>query len=154
MKSNRNLFIVLVLLAIFGASCQKYTDGPAFSFRTPEKRLIKKWKITSIYKNDNCITDNNDSVFELKKNNEFDGHITDYSSLKMNKFVGTWRFTGDKKTIVCNGTVHSSLGDYTKEISYDITQLRMKDLWITETFYTDSVTPVPYGQLDYHYIPY
>jgi hypothetical protein len=150
---KRTLFVVIIIIAIVGASCQKYEDGPSMSFRSPEKRLIKKWKLTNIYKDYDEKKDNNDSTFEFKENKEFEGHITNFYNLKMSKFSGTWQFTNNKKTIVCSGTVYSSLGNYAKEISFEITQLRSSDLWLTETFYNDSVPPESYGKLEYHYIP-
>jgi hypothetical protein len=149
MKTMRNALIVSFLLVLMGTSCQKYEDGPLISFRSPEKRLIRKWELANTYKNGYDNFTNNGSFFEFKKNGEFSGGSTDYATFEMKEYTGTWRFVNDKKIIECTGTVHATLGDSAAVINYAISQLRSSDLWLTQNFYSDTVL---IGTLDYHYI--
>lgn len=45
------LFIPLLLV-----SCKKYEDGPSISFRSAEKRLAGKWRVSELLYNDKDIT--------------------------------------------------------------------------------------------------
>ncbi|HPB01393.1 MAG TPA: hypothetical protein PLZ67_00430, partial [Bacteroidales bacterium] len=47
MKTINSFFLLLVSVIIL-SSCGKYDDGPAVSFRSPEKRLIGLWEFASI----------------------------------------------------------------------------------------------------------
>jgi hypothetical protein len=49
-------FYLLFLLPLCFVSCKKYEDGPAISFRSVEKRLAGKWRLTDILYNDKDIS--------------------------------------------------------------------------------------------------
>ena len=43
----KNSILILCLSLALAIGCKKYPDGPNFSLKTPEKRLVGKWKVTS-----------------------------------------------------------------------------------------------------------
>lgn len=60
-------YILIVLILIFGItfflnSCGKYEEGPAFSLRSPEKRLTTTW-ILSMTKIDDVLVDPTDVLW-------------------------------------------------------------------------------------------
>jgi hypothetical protein len=51
----KKLILILFLPLLF-TSCNKYEDGPSISFRSAEKRLSGKWRLSELLYNDKDIT--------------------------------------------------------------------------------------------------
>jgi hypothetical protein len=51
----KKLLLILFIPLLF-ISCKKYEDGPSISFRTAEKRLSGKWRLSALSYNDKDIT--------------------------------------------------------------------------------------------------
>jgi len=62
---------ILTLVVVFIASCSKFEDGPAISFRSKENRLIGKWKLTKWTEKGEDVTllrtDTNEVFYEFFK---------------------------------------------------------------------------------------
>ncbi len=58
--------LLLFFIPLLFTSCNKYPDGPGLSFRSAEKRLTGKWRLSLISYNDTDVTATSDSShFEL-----------------------------------------------------------------------------------------
>jgi hypothetical protein len=147
------LFILAIPLLL--ASCNKYEDGPAISFRSAEKRLCGKWRVSHLLYNEKDITvAYYASHFDLYPFNIYadwsrsyfisithtDGNIIARSALTLNK----------KKNVMTFGLIPE---DTYKSISLDVftiiphlsennnwTILRLKnnEFWIRTDFETNN----------------
>jgi len=52
----RKLLLLFFLIPLLFTSCNKYKDGPCISFRSAEKRLTGKWRLSQITYNDKDIS--------------------------------------------------------------------------------------------------
>ena len=127
-------------------SCKKYEDGQ-FTLRTPEKRLVRKWKADKLIKNE-YVFDDNLSIEFIKKNSEhsdYNGTFTfteTYTdtishSLTLN---GNWKLSDDKNEIYLYYSYISSSN--TNSSGYYITG---RDNWIIRKLTKDKFS------IDYYY---
>lgn len=167
MKTKKSLLISLLGLLLIGCySCQRYDDGPLFSFSSPEKRLAKKWQLINIYKVQKVdgsyhydeISSHDSITVEFKKNNDFFGWAFNYATISdtgsRSSFAGIWKLTDNKKDIECTGQITDVPEPYPATLKYEITQLKSGDLWITENYYSETPPGDLIGRLDFHFIPY
>lgn len=120
---KRLIFPILVL--IFALSGCYYDDGPVISLRTPEARLVNKWKYQKFTQNGMDLTDSyahSWAEFKKDKNAEFYDQSTDYH------YYGTWEFSDDFKTLYVDFSDDSS-NIWSKD--YTILKLRNKEIWMT-----------------------
>jgi hypothetical protein len=127
-----NILIISVLMfgiTFFSNSCKKYEDGPAFSLRSPMKRITGAWGL-SITKINNVLVDPTKvlwlspdedtsilSLFEFPGTKETQAIIADFEDDGDGRFLFfitimsfsintteyfTWCFDEDKKNIIIN----------------------------------------------------
>jgi hypothetical protein len=102
-----------------------YDDGPVISLRTPEARLVNKWKYQKFTQNGMDITStyaHSWAEFKKDKNASFYDDATDYS------YYGTWEFSDDFKTLYIDYIDDSS---NVWSVDYTILKLRNKEIWMT-----------------------
>lgn len=112
------LFIIIISLS----GCY-YDEGPIISLRTPESRVVNKWKYQKFTRNgqDQMMYYKNSWV-EFKKDKTANFYEdTSYS------YTAAWEFSDDFKTLYLNCTDDSS---NTWELDYNILKLRDKEMWL------------------------
>jgi hypothetical protein len=50
------LIIIIIIVVLSGLSCKKYEDGPLISLRSKKARLLGKWKVVELLKDDENLT--------------------------------------------------------------------------------------------------
>jgi hypothetical protein len=135
---NKIISFTIILSITFSLSCKKYEDGPAFSLRTKQARLINKWKLTDTQKyiEKSQPVDNPDTTYPSISANyiEFEKHNV-YSTPKD---TGQWKFYDDKTKIIITLNQNND--------TFKILKLRNKELWLQAN--TDT------GKIEQHYIPF
>jgi hypothetical protein len=122
MKIN---LILTLLIAVTFTGCI-YEDGPKFSLRSKEARMINTWNIDKVYEEGVDKTDDYKSVYvnyklDLKSDKNYDlsykaGNLLNYSE------SGTWKLSDDKTKLLYtpkNG----------KESSWTILRLKNSEFW-------------------------
>lgn len=93
------LFLFAIALLVLTPSCSKYPDGPGFTIRTKNNRMVNDWKLTSYLVNGVEFVD---AIPSLKMVIEKDGTYSRYSTeLVLNQLQstfehGTWSFNDEK----------------------------------------------------------
>ena len=93
------LFFFAIALVVLTPSCSKYPDGPGFTIRTKNNRMVNDWKLTSYLVNGVEFVD---AIPSLKMVIEKDGTYSRYSTeLVLNQLQstfehGTWSFNDEK----------------------------------------------------------
>ena len=152
--------VLFILVAFVGmAACKKYEENPFISFRSPEKRLCKKWYLKE-------LTNQNDSAYTVDKNTTitFDKSGVAYFHYyfePMEKYLtdtNQWRFIDNKKSIEVTRkdyqrraiTIFDSIiYYYDTTIVYDtmfIKRLTNKDFWF---IWHDNHSPSKYFNYKY-----
>ena len=109
------IFLVAVLAGIL-TTCKKYPEGPLFSLRTKERRVIGSWTCqkylidgadsTSIkFPNSQCTADFFGKVGAGSIDNY---HFVYDCNSTAHLETGKWYLDGDKKSIVVSGTVQGT----------------------------------------------
>lgn len=109
---------VITVLLLF--SCTKYEDGPIFTFRSKTKRIAHSWEYAAIVYAETGIsvtTNLPKTIMTFSK----DGSYSENTG-----FSGTWKFKGDIELEITK----SKLGDSTQTITWEITRLSNKELWL------------------------
>lgn len=112
------LFIIIISLS----GCY-YDEGPIISLRTPESRVVNKWKYQK-------FTSNGQDLMSLYRNSwvEFKKDRTAYFyEDTAYSYTAAWEFSDDYKTLYLNCSDDSS---NTWEIDYNILKLRDKEMWL------------------------
>jgi hypothetical protein len=118
--------IILTLLLALTLNGCIYEDGPKFSLRSKEARMINTWYIDKVYEEGVDKTDDYKSVYvnyklDLKSDKNYDlsykaGNLLNYSE------SGTWKLSDDKTKLLYtpkNG----------KESSWTILRLKNSEFW-------------------------
>jgi hypothetical protein len=121
-----NIKIILTLLIAVTLNSCIYEDGPKFSLRSKEARMINTWSIDKVYEEGVDKTDDYKSVYvnyklDLKSDKNYDlsykaGNLINYSE------SGTWKLSDDKTKLLYtpkNG----------KESSWTILRLKNSEFW-------------------------
>ncbi|MGQ9846814.1 MAG: hypothetical protein ACUVQP_04840 [Bacteroidales bacterium] len=112
------LISIITVLLLF--SCTKYEDGPIFTFRSKTKRLAHSWEYEAIIYTETGIsvtTNLPKTIMTFRK----DGSYSENTG-----FSGTWKFKGDIELEITK----SKQGDSTQTITWEITRLSNKQLWL------------------------
>jgi len=130
-------FVLLSLLATFAlSSCNKYSEGPTFSLLTRKARIVNDWTLESYTKDG---TELYDQTYELNISIEKDGTYSmsiitpNLGQLQSETSHGTWEFDNDQTsvTLLEEGSI---IG-----VSYDIVQLKNKNLKLRQTDFNNAV---------------
>ncbi|HBG69274.1 MAG: hypothetical protein A2W93_03960 [Bacteroidetes bacterium GWF2_43_63] len=112
--------LFVIILALTGCY---YEEGPIISLRTPESRLVNKWKYEKFTLNGQDQMHNYQSSWvEFKK----DKTAMFYEDTAYS-YTAAWEFSDDFKTLYLNCTDDTF---NTWEIDYNILKLRDKELWM------------------------
>ncbi len=118
----KKLLLPLIVIILAFTGCY-YEEGPIISLRTPESRLVNKWKYEKFTLNGQDQMDNYQSSWvEFKK----DKTATFYEDTAYS-YTAAWEFSDDFKTLYLNCS-DDSLNTW--EIDYNILKLRDKELWL------------------------
>jgi hypothetical protein len=118
---------------LFIASCSKFEDGPAISFRSKENRLIGKWKLTKWTEKGVDITDSmsiGDGLFY---------EFSDNRSVVINNgpfppIEGTWLI--EETNVIMDLEMFSDFGDYIDKDTLMLKRLTNKEMVV---FYDDEL---------------
>jgi hypothetical protein len=128
-------FLSTFIIAIAFTSCKKYDYGPFISFKSKENRIVNKWKLVKV------IKENQDETYfylhgikefciEFKSDGSLTKNITD-SSGKTFYSEEKWSFDHDKMGI-------NAVFDNYHKLYYSIQKLTSKELWLYREFYAES----------------
>ncbi len=127
---NNNIKTILLTAFIIISGCKKYEDGPYFSFRSKEERLINKWKINDIIINGSLNDASGVSMIfiEYQKGNSVVFQFTNESG-EIETLKGSWKLTNDQKEL------HTDIekGNNTYKKRQIIIRLKEKELWLQNT---------------------
>lgn len=122
----KNIFKIvpgLMLAVVLLSACNKYEDGPKFSLMTKKARLCGEWVIEEYTIDGADHTSDFKAmmgafVLEIEKDGKYrtEGNFPD---------SGTWDLGEDKDDIFLDSNEEGS-----DEVSYRITRLKNKELWI------------------------
>lgn len=118
----KKLLLPLFVMILAFSGCY-YEEGPIISLRTPESRLVNKWKYEKFSLNGQDQMDEYKSSWvEFKKDKTAKFYKdTSYS------YTAAWEFSDDFKTLYLNCSDDTF---NTWEIDYNILKLRDKELWM------------------------
>ena len=128
-------FLSAFIISIAFSSCKKYDYGPFISLKSKENRIVNKWKLVKVIKEDQ-----DETYFYLKGIKEFsiefksDGNLSKNITDSLGKSYlseNKWVFDDDKMGI------YAILDDYHK-LYYSIQKLTSKELWLYREYYTES----------------
>lgn len=123
MKNTRNtLFLAAAIItALNFQSCGKYEDGPNFSLRTKQNRLLGDWEVVRV---GNQTFPQNDYSIEMSfdKNGDFEFSYS-YATYS-DSYQGSWEFSGDKEDLEL--TLDNEVQDF------EILRLTNKELWLED----------------------
>jgi hypothetical protein len=128
-------FLSAFIISIAFSSCKKYDYGPFISFKSKENRIVNKWKLVKVIKEDQ-----DETYFYLKGIKEFsiefksDGYLSKNITDSLGKSYlseDKWIFNDDKMGI------YAILDDYHK-LYYNIQKLTTKELWLYREYYNKS----------------
>lgn len=130
MKFNYVVCSLSILFVVFSSGCKKYEDGPLFSLRSKEARVVNNWKYERIF---DVKTGNNYTVYNYKLIEFFDnGRYHLGEGLSNTQWDGDWEFSKDKKEIILDKDEH-----------YRILKLKEKEFWYRNHD----------GSTEYHLVP-
>ena len=152
MKKRLLKAIKICSICLVFMGCQKYPDGPEISLRSPEKRLIKTWKLQQIFTDGDLGYVSSPEIFEIRSDNTFINTVEGSSVWK-----GTWELNSDKDKLTCDGMIHSllssdTIGDHYWR-SFAILRLKNKSLWFSMSNNYVGPRPPSWKTIEYHYIP-
>jgi hypothetical protein len=132
LRSLKKVFLLFTLLSFSFSffSCEKFEEGPAFSFFSKKYRMVKNWQLK---KTENQYTGyiNETTLYREVWNLEEDGYFW-----KSNNSQGEWEFLTET-TFQLDFSPDDDLND-SIEI-YEITRLTLKEMWVKQIHPHDSV---------------
>lgn len=129
MKHYLKSFLLFgITAALSVVSCGKYEDGPNFSLRSKEARLVNTWVIEKTMQDgvDNTAefkADNPEYQLELKKDNSFVSSTYDSLLSARDENKGKWKLTNNKEEIELTDDLTG------QQISEKILRLTNTELW-------------------------
>ncbi|MFN6943602.1 MAG: hypothetical protein ACK4ND_01540 [Cytophagaceae bacterium] len=118
-----SVFFILIILA----SCKKYDEGPALSFKSKKERVCNTWRIEQAFEGDvDKSTDYQDWRLTLTKEDYYHFYTIGTSSISLN-FTGRWEFDNNKKNIIARATDGSGEVEY---VTYEILRLMRNEMWL------------------------
>jgi uncharacterized protein (TIGR03067 family) len=125
--------LVVAVALFFMASCSKFEDGPAISFRSKENRLTGKWKLTKWMEKGADVTASNTDGNEVFY--EFSGN----KSLVINDgagqpIEGTWLL--EETSVIMDLQLVSDEGEYIDKDTLMLKRLTNKEMVV---FYDDKL---------------
>ena len=113
------------------ASCSKFEDGPAISFRSKENRLTGKWKLTKWTEKGEDVTmlrtDSNEVFYEF-----FEEKTMSYLVGLNQAIEGTWEL--EETNVIMDLQLVSELGNYIDKDTLMLKRLTNKEMIV---FYDD-----------------
>jgi len=129
MKKSFSILAALFLALVWTSGCDDYDEGPSFSFRSKEERVVNNWIVEFVFQDDKDVTARYDSMMIAFDYDESVVITTydDNDSAWVQK--GLWAFTEDHEGIRI---------DYTDPVVwpdrafYSILRLKEEQLWLTQ----------------------
>lgn len=122
----RNKIAFIILIAAF-ASCSKFEDGPAISFRSKENRLIGKWKLTKWTENGQDVTilrtDSSDLFYEFVENKSMYKTIGTAEPIE-----GTWQI--EERNVIMDLQLESEFGNYIDKDTLMLKRLTNREMTV------------------------
>lgn len=123
--------LVVAVALFFMASCSKFEDGPAISFRSKENRLTGKWKLTKWTEKGEDVTmlrtDSNEVFYEF-----FEEKTMSYLVGLNQAIEGTWEL--EETNVIMDLQLVSELGNYIDKDTLMLKRLTNKEMIV---FYDD-----------------
>ena len=133
-------FLLLVMATSFG--CRKYENGPWFTLRSKEGRVINSWKYELVLRNGLDVTAGqpelsivySESTIGFNDNKRFSTIITYSDTLNFppQRHDGTWAFSDNHEDLILTYDLPGPLAGDTQ--TWVITKLREHQLWAEESF--------------------
>jgi len=127
------LFGVVAIVTIIGlASCGKYEEGPAVSFRSKKARIEGDWKLVKQIvdgKEETLDADDKDDVFKFNKDGTYE--LTDPGN---GTEKGKWTFNDGKESL----TITESSSGFA--IVAKILKLKNNEMWLEFDFFGSKST--------------
>ncbi len=145
---------LLLLAASTAFACKKYVDGPNFSLKSEEARLVRKWQVQIAYHSffTDTPSQGEDQTYiwqnlkiEFKEDNTY--VLENYNIALTEKTIetGNWEFTEDLLRVKTTGTekrydveTDDLLSQKSKSNTWRVTRLTKKECWI---WYQNQVDP-------------
>lgn len=125
--------LALSLFVITLPSCKKYEEGPAFSFKSPENRIIGKYSLEKYYINgvELNLIENNIEFYEIEymKNGKGLKNIKTYGDIQSTEFE--WEFD-KKKTKIREREKGLNEQWGTWSVYFSIIKLTNNEFWIRD----------------------
>jgi len=125
------LLTVTVVLLSVAPSCKKYEEGPAFSLRSKQTRVVGEWLQTNEVEGDT-------STISLYLFNTI--YIQDDGGFSGDGNTGSWSFNHDKTELIV--TLDNSIYPSSSVFKYDISKLSNKELYLGAKFISDTESNV------------
>lgn len=147
--------LILFFITFTFLSCSKYEDGPGISFRSAEKRLSGKWRVSQILYDEKDITvAYYSNKYDLYPFNIFsdwsksffisithpDGSIIAQSPLSLNKKKNVMTFGMQPETSYDKiaKDIFAIIPPLSAENNWNILRLKNDEFWIRTTFETNN----------------
>ena len=134
--------IMLIFLMIICDGCRKYENGPWFSLRSKEGRVINSWDYELVLRNGLDVTEGqpelsivySSSSIGFNENKRFSTIIayTDSLTNPPQRFDGTWGFSDNEDDLILTYDPPGPMGVDSQV--WVITKLRKNQLWAEEVF--------------------
>lgn len=125
--------LVVAVALFFMASCSKFEDGPAISFRSKENRLAGKWKLTKWTENGADVTasntDGNEVFYEFSDNKSVIINVGNAQPTE-----GTWLL--EETNVIMDLQLVSEFGNYIDKDTLMLKRLTNKEMVV---FYDDEL---------------
>lgn len=118
----KKVLLPLIVIMLVFTGCY-YEEGPIISLRTPENRLVNKWKYEKFSLNGQDQMQHYQSSW-IQFNSDNTAMFYEDTSYS---YTAAWEFSDDFKTLYLNCS-DDSLNTW--EIDYNILKLRDKELWM------------------------
>lgn len=116
---------ILTIAVVFMASCSKFEDGPAISFRSKENRLTGKWKLTKWTEKGEDVTllrtDTNEVFYEFFKEKT----LKFFYALNQ-PIEGTWEM--EDNSVIMDLQLVSEVGNYIDKDTLMLKRLTNKEM--------------------------
>ncbi len=133
MRKITVLVLSIIISVSFLTNCKKYDYGPFISFKTKQTRLVNKWKLSKVLREDKDVSNEYFSVakeytIEFKEDGTVEKTMTDNNGT-VYPSSAVWEFNYDKSGI------NAILIDVFL-IYYDIQKLTTTELWLYKENYS------------------